>query len=203
MRRAFILTALLAASSSLSGCAMIGDFADRTWNGVKSVAGGDGARTADTLRDAPDQPYVFADGADTLPDTVAYADARSPALQSPPAYVPSSSYPTTLAGYDTGLYYGAEAAQVPTAAIATPGELSYVRLNGNSDMQDWRNCEIMHRGYWLVDAAGGRINPEFEVCLRNKGYVRESELAVYGLRGQQPVRGANAYGYGAGYTAQP
>ena len=199
MRRATLLSIILAGGAALPGCAQIGSAADAAWSGTKSAARFVSRPFRGELRDAPEPTYQFANDADTLPDTVSYASGRAPHARSAEAFAPTGASASRPAPYSTGNYYGTASDVSAVATVAAPTELSYVRLNGQSSMQDWRNCEVMHRGYWLVDAAGGRINPDFEVCMRNKGYVRESELAAYGFRGETPVSGGASLGYASAY----
>ena len=220
MHRAISLSILFAATTALGGCAVIGDAADGLWSGTKSAARFVSAPVRKLLRDAPEDEVVFAETAPNYADgtytvelydssyaepthtTTVYADAPST------PYSPVRSY-GPVASYGSGQYYtppnapadAASGAAVPRARIDSPDQLAFVRLNGDTDVNDWRTCENLHRGYWRVDAAGGRINPDFEVCLRNKGYVRESELAIYGLQDSQPMRGSDVQARRDGYTA--
>ena len=186
-RTAAILT-LAASTLTLSGCAQINSAADTVWSGTKSAARFVSKPFRSELRDAPEPDYApesayAATDAEVIGETVVYADSETTYTPAPaytqPAYTPS---------YATGQYYGSEAPR-SAPSVVEPDALSYVRLNGQSDMADWQRCETIHRGYWLLDAAGGRINPAFEVCMRNKGYVRETELAMYGLMDSQPIAG--------------
>ena len=197
MRQVTTIILALVTGSALSGCAQIGSAADALWSGTKSVGRFVGTPYRKYLRDAPEPEYVFDEAVPADSDVVVYAGAAPSETQPAPVYIAPG--PVIPAEYPaTGQYY-ADADPVPTATIASPDSIAFVRLNGESSMQDWQNCEMIHRGYWLIDAAGGRINPDFEVCMRNKGYVRESELAVYGFQGEVPVRS----GYSSNYTNLP
>ena len=60
-----------------------------------------------------------------------------------------------------------------------PREAAFVKLNGDSESTDWRYCEITSRGYLFLSDHDLRLHPNFEVCMRNKGYVMTSELGSY------------------------
>ena len=202
-----LLTLTLASCALLSGCAQIGGAADAVWGGTKSVARFVYSPVKSLLRDAPEQdvryvetnPYAGADvtiydpsavQATVLPDTYAYSDgtAYTPAPQVGRIIdTPQRFRPAFSQGYYATPAYEDATNEPLVARVAAADSLAFVKLNGDSSMRDWQTCENLHMGYWLIDAAGGRIDPKFESCMRNKGYVLESELALYGLNGQTPV----------------
>jgi len=61
------------------------------------------------------------------------------------------------------------------AAYRDPRDAGFVKLNGKSEAIDWRNCETLSRGYLFISEDDFRLDPEFEVCMRNKGYVLSTE----------------------------
>ena len=61
------------------------------------------------------------------------------------------------------------------AALADPRQTEFVKLNGESNAQDWKTCEILNRGYLWASEYDFSLNPDFEVCMRNKGYVLSTE----------------------------
>ena len=64
----------------------------------------------------------------------------------------------------------------PVQPSETPGQaFDYVRLDGPSDMVDWRSCEAQVGGAFLATAAGMALAPDFDACMRAKGYVLEAE----------------------------
>ena len=77
-----------------------------------------------------------------------------------------------------------------------PRQAEFVRLNGESEAADWQNCETRNRGYLFISEYDFMLNPEFEVCMRNKGYVLTTEYnpgtkqtlsaQTAGLRGMFP-----------------
>ncbi len=58
----------------------------------------------------------------------------------------------------------------------TPSDISFVKVGGGSDYADWQACERQLGGAF-VDV-GGRyaLSPQFEHCMRQKGYKPESEI---------------------------
>jgi hypothetical protein len=79
----------------------------------------------------------------------------------------------------------------PQAAPMQPAPTSadpyaYVRPNGTTDMADWQACEIQTGGAFIVTRGGVEIAPDFDRCLRAKGYLSETDYLrdqlVGGLR---------------------
>jgi len=94
-----------------------------------------------------------------------------------PAYTPDS--------YQQDYSYADYPASPPTRVVeAAPrntsqvtDEISFVKMGGGSDMQDWATCEVQAGGFVTVVQGGYLINPGFESCMRTKGYKPESEVA--------------------------
>ena len=77
-------------------------------------------------------------------------------------------------------YGAAPIVQQPRRAPAqpeavSPEAVSYVKLDGSLDMADWSACEGEVGGAFLVSPAGTRVAPDFDACMRSKGYVDEGE----------------------------
>lgn len=102
-----------------------------------------------TLRTAPAQDYAFGDANASVPN---------------------------FEGYDVVLY---ESAVTQQAVFTDPREAAFVKLNGQSQTTDWRNCESQHRGYLYLSEYDFRLDPNFEVCMRNKGYVLTTEAGYF------------------------
>ena len=83
--------------------------------------------------------------------------------------------------YDYPEYKSAPPARIVEAAPRnTPQvtqEISFVKMGGGSDMQDWASCEAQAGGFVTVVQGGYLIDPAFESCMRSKGYKPESEAA--------------------------
>lgn len=182
-----VLAVLIISVFGLSGCSQISSL----W---KSKSETSTITEAETLRSTPEQSYGFG-------DNVVVADHYG---------TTSSSY----AGYDVELYdnapqyyYGSETNShnsVVSASYTDPREAAFVKLNGQSESVDWQNCENLHQGYLYLSEYDFRLEPNFEVCMRNKGYVLTTELGSYstqaltaqnsGLRGY-----AQSYSYTGSY----
>ena len=133
-----------------------------------------------SLRTSPQQTYQFAQ--DTYQDTYqgGYQDRYVASPQyAPTAYTaaqPAASQYTSspFSGYSVELY-NAQPASHSAVSYSDPREAEFVMLNGESNIVDWQNCETQHRGYLYASEYSFSLNPEFEVCMRNKGYVLTSE----------------------------
>lgn len=82
---------------------------------------------------------------------------------------------TLYAGYDVELL-SAEQSDI-TTAYSDPRLAEFVKLNGESEATDWQNCETQHHGYLFVSETDLKLAPGFEVCMRNKGYVLNTEFS--------------------------
>ncbi len=85
------------------------------------------------------------------------------------SYANTASHPVTSA---------AQIAQMPAISQELP-DLSYVKLSGRISADDWQDCEAQAGGYILADNAGFRLRPDFDYCMRAKGYVPESEAVSF------------------------
>jgi len=142
----------------------------------------DNSYTDPTLRAAPAQSYQFADQSHTG----------------------ASQY----TGYGVELY-NQQLAYTPVP-YSDPREAGFVSLNGKSEAVDWRNCETMSRGYLFISKYDFMLDPNFEVCMRNKGYVLTTESGptskqvlsarTVGLRGvYQTSTSSNTYSSSGSY----
>lgn len=174
----------------LSGCAQITKTADAVWGGTKSAANFVTKPVAKLLRGSPDQDYVFVEEVPT-------SENYEVVMYDAPQTVDYSASEYEVEIYDSSQL---RPAPVQTYQPVSPRDVAFVRLNGAAQMQDWRNCEMVHRGYLFADEANFRVNPEFEVCMRNKGYVMESEVAQYGTYGARLTAPQPATSYSAGYS---
>lgn len=148
------LTVIAITGLGLSGCSL--------WN--KSDKVDTAAQSQTGLRSAPGQDYQF-DG--QLYDVEIFDSASKYANYDVEFYDASQYY---YYGYnDVGLR--------PLTVVETtdPREAAFVKLNGTSQAVDWQNCERRHKGYLRLSDYDLRLDPEFEVCMRNKGYVLTTE----------------------------
>jgi hypothetical protein len=170
-----ILTVMALTGLGLSGCSLWtkSDTADKT------------AQSETGLRSTPGQAYAF-DG--QVYDVEIYDTA------------------SRYAGYDVELndasqyyYYGYNDTGLrPLTVVETfnPRDAAFVKLNGTSNAADWQTCESRHNGYLRLSDYDVRLDPAFEVCMRNKGYVLTTEAGYSskpslnaknaGLRGSFP-----------------
>jgi len=159
------------------------------------TADGTAVYVDDALRTTPQQSYQFADQSYNVD-----------------VYDGASQYTgSQYAGYGVELYNTASV--YAPVAYSDPRETAFVKLNGESNTSDWRNCETLSRGYLYISEYDFLLDPEFEVCMRNKGYVMTSESGptskqvltaqTAGLRGvYQPS--LNSYSYSSSSsTYQP
>lgn len=173
----------------LSGCSLWNK-SDRTANQtVHSDA---------NLRTTPQQAYKFADQAyDVNIHNAGATSSYSNSSYANTGYstgVPNYSSPSKYAGYRVELY-DTRSSDV-TSAFTDPRQTEFVSLNGESETADWQNCETRNRGYLFMSEFDFMLDPGFEVCMRNKGYVLTTEYnagskhtlnaQTAGLRGSFP-----------------
>lgn len=178
--RGLIITFTAVAGIALSGCSQVSGW----------LKGGKNATTqqAETdLRTTPTQSYAFSSGAY---DVELYD---------------STVTQTNYSGYEVVLYTN-PSSQMSSYVVTDPRDAEFVKLNGTSENSDWRNCEAQSNGYLYISEYDFSLQPDFEVCMRNKGYVLTTEAGAYavnpisaktaGLRGySQPSFSPSSYGY--------
>ncbi len=148
------MTVIALTGLGLSGCSL--------WN--KSEKAADVSYTDASLRASPQQAYQF--------------DGQTYAVD---VYDAASQYaPSPYAGYAVELFNTQSAYSV--AAFSDPRQTEFVKLNGQSEPIDWQNCETRHRGYLFMSEYDFILDPGFEVCMRNKGYVLSTEYGAVSKR---------------------
>jgi len=131
----------------------------------------------DSLRTTPQQSYQFSEqgygstGYTTLEDPIIGYHSVGTEY----TYASPSSNVSQYTGYDIELYnsqpsYGG-------VTFSDPRDTEFVKLNGESEILDWQNCETRNRGYLFMSEYDFSLNPGFEVCMRNLGYVKSTEYA--------------------------
>ena len=198
------MTLIAAMTVSLSGCAQITKLGDNMWGHTKNAWGYTKSAAnfvvspvTNLLRSAPEPQYVFQDAsyAQNMAKQAFYSDgyldqsqglivpdlAQLPVPQTPnyqaPVYAPQS-YQSAYGHPPAAPSRVVEAR--PEAPLATPqpsNDISFVKMGGGSDMQDWLMCEAEAGGFVRVVQGGYLIDPGFESCMRAKGYKPESEVA--------------------------
>ena len=143
------LTVIALMGLGLSGCSL--------W--TKSDKASQTVHSDTALRTTPQQNYDF--------DGQAYdVDIHNSSSN----YTGYSQY----AGYGVVLY-NAKSSRAAVVAMSDPRDTEFVMLNGESDLADWQNCETSNRGYLFISEYDFMLDPGFEVCMRNKGYVLTTE----------------------------
>jgi len=134
----------------LSGCSQISSVFKKKPH--YHMADGTTVYVDETLRSTPQQTYQFAEQSydvDVYDGASQYAGRSVELYNTQPNYAP--------------------------VTYTDPRDSGFVSLNGTSEATDWRNCETRHRGYLYISEYDFRLDPDFEVCMRNKGYVLTSE----------------------------
>jgi len=177
------LIAIAITGLGLSGCSQVSSIFKKK----PHYHTGDGTAVytdnASTLRTTPQQAYQFADQSYDV-------DIYDSSSQYSTGYTTTNaSYTTTsqYAGYGVELY--GRPSSYSVAAVSDPRDAEFVMLNGESNIADWQNCETQHRGYLYASEYDFRLNPGFEVCMRNKGYVLTTE---YGASSKQALNAQSA-----------
>jgi len=173
------------------------------WGYTKSAANFVVSPVTNLLRSAPEPEYVFQDAAyaQNMAKQAFYSNgypyldeypahnqgfispdlAQLPAPQTPsyqaPVHAPQS-YQSAYGHPPAAPSRVAEARPVaPLAAPQPSDDISFVKMGGGSNMQDWLMCEAEAGGFVRVVQGGYLIDPGFESCMRAKGYKPESEVA--------------------------
>lgn len=171
----------------LSGCSQGSNIFGKK-NPHYHMADGTTVYVDDTLRTTPQQTYEFADQSY---DVDVYDGATQ--YNTAPQYGSTSQY----AGYSVELYNTQAAYVAPP--FADPRDTEFVKLNGESETNDWRYCETTSRGYLYASEYDFRLDPDFEVCMRNKGYVMTTESGPT----SKQILSARTAGLRGVYQAQP
>ncbi|MDB2439639.1 hypothetical protein N9W89_13080 [Hellea sp.] len=106
---------------------------------------------------------------------------QAPQYQAPQYPAPAYTADSYQQDYNYADYPAVPPARIVEAAPRnTPQvtqEISFVKMGGGSDMQDWASCEAQAGGFVTVVQGGYIIDSGFESCMRSKGYKPESEAA--------------------------
>jgi len=163
----FLKTAMLSvAALAVTGCAQLGAVGDLAWNATESTANFFYKPVASLLRPAPEQAYVFNE-----------PENYEVILYEPPAQVETfAGGPTdqtmerAVQTTGTGYYQSEPLPVVP--------DISFAKVGGGSNMQDWLACEKKSGGYlYWEEGKGYALDPTFESCMRGMDYALESEIA--------------------------
>jgi len=194
------MTLIVGLTVSLTGCAQISKLGDNMWGHTqnawgytKSAANFVASPVTKLLRSAPEPQYVFEDGAQTQKmakqafnsdgygsggrELVVPQLAQLPVPQTPKYQAHASSTRSYQSDYGSVPIIPRRVAQAQPATPQTSDNISFVKMGGGSNMQDWVMCEAEAGGFIRVVQGGYLIDPGFESCMRGKGYKPESEVA--------------------------
>lgn len=198
-------TLLLAASClALTGCETLSRHAGSAWDWSERQAASGWQQVVAVLRPAPRAEDRFLARADTgdaalnshilearLYDTLLEPRAEPPVVKVAVDRTLDNGVMVIRPGAPMrmrNMQSNAPWQPAPVAAVrpdATPNPpaspasdpYAYVRLDGATDMGDWRACETAVGGAFLVDASGVSLAPDFDACMRGRGYLPEAEAA--------------------------
>lgn len=203
MSHNFAKTALvITAAVSLTGCTQMSKMGGDMWGYTKSAANFVTSPVTKLLRSTPEHDYVF-DGPPNSQQAAKAALAQDgiqgefaqprgelimppqyaqlPVPQTPnyqdPVYAPDS-YQSVYGNPHVAPARVVQAEpRAPLTAPRTSQDISFVKIGGGSNMHDWLMCEAEAGGFVRVVQGGYLIEPEFESCMRKRGYKPESEVA--------------------------
>ncbi|WP_371396646.1 hypothetical protein [Fretibacter rubidus] len=201
--RATKLTLIMMTGLSLSACSTLSNIGQSVWNGTTQLTNTATRSVAAFFRPAPVQDtggaYVFAGDDATLntprlaqrvatqpsayKDNVVFSAAQSRVNTTPKLrgrYQSYNSYESKpLKTQSTPSMIPAitpeAAAPMQPSQTAQTGALSYVKIGGGSRMSDWTSCETKAGGYFNMTATGYTVEPAFDACMRDLGYLTEAE----------------------------
>jgi len=196
------MTVIAAITVSLSGCAQISklgnnmwEHTQNAWGYTKSAASFVASPVTKLLRSTPEQVYVFEDSTraqhmaktafamDSHPERVRPVyraqpqklDYQSSAHQ-PKSYQVAQNVESSRIEY-VAQTRAKQSRNTPYIQQSTSRNISFVKMGGGSNMYDWLTCEAEAGGFVRVVQGGYLIEPEFESCMRGRGYKPESEVA--------------------------
>lgn len=193
---------------NLSGCAQIANFGDMIWSETKSLTLTSKNKLMAALRPRSERadPVFVNDSAiaeyETVHTPLAEINPAQPYAEAISQYTPQpESVETTNSSnrpYDSyhahadiqpiknTQYSYTDVAQPPFMGSQTASDLyeelpdlSYVKLTGSPTAIDWKDCQAQAGGYIIADHTGFRVRPDFDYCMRVKGYVPEREAARF------------------------
>ena len=166
---------------AITGCAQLSAVGDFAWTATEDTANFFYKPVASLLRPSPQQTYVFDESQGY--DVVMYNQPVAAPSQAKKRVIAAQDYnldtseqsfesQSTQSVQITGTgYYQSE----PVPAIP---DISFAKVGGGSNMQDWLACEEKAGGYlYWEDGKGYALDPTFESCMRGKDYALESEIA--------------------------
>ena len=181
---------------SLSGCSQLSGLFKSNPASQTSDASVVKTRSDASLRVTPEQTYEFeASNADISGFGVEFPFSDDFEYSGGTEYIYASDDEAGSEYEDYVDYAGYEIEFFNTAVRSDPRQAEFVKLNGESNSEDWKSCETINRGYLWVSEYDFTLNPGFEVCMRNKGYILSTE---YGQSSKSTLNAQSA-GLGDGY----
>lgn len=193
-RPAQIVTAGLAIIA-LSGCAELGSIGKYAWQQTETAAEFLYKPVASLLRETPEQAYAFDDSTDQTVTDYNVKVFQEPASQETYAFLEQND--TSHQSFNTEMYSG-EAFDTQTVYAESidmgydtasndfndfgsddsldVSDISFIKIGGGSDMQDWMNCEAEVGGYMSWENGENVVSQDFEICMRMNGYILEKDL---------------------------
>ena len=181
MRQSAKIAVLSVMGLAMTGCAQLGAVGDFPWNATENTANFFYKPVASLLRPSPEQTYVFdntqaydvvmyeqpvADQGWTRQSHIAVQDYNLETTE--PSYAGTAAQNAEITG--TGYYQSEPLPKIP--------DISFAKVGGGSNMQDWLACEEKAGGYlYWEDGKGYALDPTFESCMRGMDYALESEIA--------------------------
>lgn len=69
-------------------------------------------------------------------------------------------------------------ALAPASEMDMP-DMAYVKLSGSTSISDWQSCQAEAGSYIQPRGAGFIVHPNFDDCMRARGYIPEREALVF------------------------
>lgn len=163
--KALVIVAL--AGTSLSGCSIVGSAANGAWSGTKAVAGVATYPVRRVLRGAPDTDTQFASV-----ETEEVVEVKTASIE-------GGTTTTTSTQKTVEIVETVNLSATESYDVVTVDSTSFIQLNGEGSLKDWRACEVQSKGYWVYNDINmtGSLNPKFESCMRAMDYTLETQLS--------------------------
>lgn len=192
MRQIISLAAIACLATSFSSCAELSSLKHSVFKNDNDTE--KTFHNADTrsLRGTPNQSFVF-DGSKDY-DVVIYDTALNGTQSTRGnvhyyysdhyfemerrlgnlSYASTNNYNVEI--FDTSQSYTTSAMSSVSTTQSTPN-ISFVNNAGETNMADWVACEAKVGRYIVWQTSRYEVDPEFETCMRGKGYTIKNDLA--------------------------
>lgn len=185
------------ATLGLGGCAQIMNFGDLMWSETKHATYKTSHKVMAMLRPkAKRAEPVFVYTQPQRAQSRSYPQAPALRGQTSPQYRAYEARSYETRPYNSAPLYASapRAAATPSAqyqsrdvepalagAPETSGmpDMSYVKMSGSTSISDWQSCQAQAGSYIQPQGAGFVIHPNFDGCMRQRGYIPEREALVF------------------------